>query len=250
MTPTDPPAGTVPPQDPHAASPGGRGAARRPATGGGPIYRHPIEAPEFGEPHDEFHRDTAVHHAPHDAENPEVGHEHSDVNVRALIMSALVIVLVTAAAHVIIYFLFGYMESEAAANQAPLSPIARPATDMPRTTTQSPVFSQSAAPGPQLLTNEPMALEKHRADEQKRLQGFGWVDQNAGVAHISIEQAKKLIVERGLPVRADAAAPPNLGTRRPAAGEGSGGRAITVPLPEPPAGGPPPQPAAKPHGGH
>ena len=248
MTPTDPPSRPVPPRDPQAPTDAPKGAGRRPATGGGPKYRHPIEAPEFGEPHDEFHRNTLVHYDHHDGENPDVGHEHSDVNIRPLFMSAVALLIVTVAAHVIIYFLFGFLESEAASNQAQLSPVARPATEMPRSTTASPAFNAgSATPGPQLLTNEPMALEQQRAEEQKRLQGFGWVNQSAGVAHISIDQAKKLIVERGLPVRADAPVPPLLGTRLPAAGEASGGRVITVPLPEPPAGAPAQQ-APKPHG--
>jgi hypothetical protein len=121
---------------------------------------------------------------------------------------------------------------------------------MPPTTAGDPGFSQGVT-GPQLLTNEPMALQKFRAEEQTLLHEYGWVDEKAGITRIPIAEAKKLVVERNLvPVRADSTVAPTLGTRLPAAGEGSGGRAITVPLPEPPAGGTPPAPPAKPQGGH
>ena len=87
---------------------------------------------------------------------------------------------------------------------------------MPSATTD-PHFSQGV-PAPQLLTNEPMALEKYRAEQLKRLQGYGWVDEKTGVAHMPIDEAKKLIVVRGLPVRADTTVTPTLGTRRAGCG--------------------------------
>ena len=35
---------------------------------------------------------------------------------------------------------------------------------------------------------------------RRTLEGYGWVDQPGGVARIPIEEAKKLLFERGLPV--------------------------------------------------
>ena len=64
------------------------------------------------------------------------------------------------------------------------------------------------------------------------LHGYGWVNQGAGVARMPIDQAKKLIVERGLPVREGEEVSPTLGTRLPARGESSGGRIITMGAPE------------------
>ena len=190
------------------------------------------------------------HHEPGDEDplhNEDVAHEHSDVDIRAVITSAIVLTVVALGSLVLMYGLFGWFEREAAARDPQVSPLSRPATEMPSATTD-PHFSQGV-PAPQLLTNEPMALEKYRAEQLKRLQGYGWVDEKTGVAYMPIDEAKKLIVVRGLPIRADTTVTPTLGTRVPAAGEASGGRAITVPLPEPPAGGTP-APAAKPHGGH
>jgi hypothetical protein len=115
---------------------------------------------------------------------------------------------------------------------------------MPKTT-ESPFFSQGVG-GPQLLTNEPVALEKQRSEELKRLHGYGWVDQKTGVAHLPIDEAKKLLVQRGVPVREGEPVAPALGTRLPARGEASGGRVITTTLPEREAGAAPP--AAPDHG--
>ena len=90
--------------------------------------------------------------------------------------------------------------------------------------------SGQEAPAPRLLTNEPASLSKFRAEETKKLEGYAWVDERSGVARVPIEQAKKLILQRGLPVRASGAADdPRIGTHAPAYGEASGGRAIAVP---------------------
>jgi hypothetical protein len=238
MKPTDPP---PPPHDP----PGPRAPARRPGLHGG----YHLHATGPASPYDDGV--PRHHHEPDDPlHNPDTAHEHSDVNVRAIITSAIILVVVGIAAHVSMWLLFGLFDRNATAAQRPVSPVARPATAMPRTTNESPVFSATGT-GPQLLTNEYRALEIHRAEVRTRLEGYGWVDQNGGVAHMPIEEAKKLLLERGLPVRGEGEAPRGLGTRLPATGEASGGRVITMPPADPPAGVGPPQPAARPHGqGH
>jgi hypothetical protein len=191
------------------------------------------------------------HHEPGDHDelrNEEVAHEHRDVHVRAVITSAIILAVVGVVSQVLMVLLFNWFEDQARANDPQVSPLAAQPTEMPPTTTTSPYFNEGVA-GIKLLTNEPMALDEHRAQSEKRLHEFGWVDEKTGVAHMPIEDAKKLILQRGLPVRAEGGVPADLGTRLPATGEASGGRAITVPLPDPPAGAPA-QPAAKPHGGH
>jgi hypothetical protein len=167
-------------------------------------------------------------HAPDDPlHNEGVDHEQSDVNVRAILTFAAGLAMVGVVVHVAMWLLFGLFERQAAANDPPVSPLAVPAAEMPRRTTGSPTFGN--APGPQLLTNEYMALEKHRATEAARLAGYGWVDQKEGVAHIPIDEAKKLLLQRGVPARGGPPVPPTLGTSLPAYGESSGGRTIIAP---------------------
>ncbi len=62
--------------------------------------------------------------------------------------------------------------------------------------------------------------------EAETLGTYGWVDEKSGVARMPIEEAKKLILQRGLPARAEGAADPTLGTPRAAYGESSSGRTI------------------------
>lgn len=179
--------------------------------------------------------DGVVHH-PHDdghghddTHNDAVAHEHADVNLRAVMLSAVALFVVVLVSQVLMYLLFGWFDRQAAANDPQVSPLAAPATQMPDRT-ETPAFSPNQN-APQLLTNEPMALERHRAGEQKRLGEYGWVNQGTGVSHLPIETAKKLIAERGLPVR-EGAAPASFTVRPEVRGEASGGRTVTVDLPE------------------
>ena len=87
------------------------------------------------------------------------------------------------------------------------------------------VFRQRA--GAEADGDEPCQSEGSPEAEQQQLHGYGWVDEKAGVARIPIDEAKKLMLERGLPVRPDPLTDPRLGTRTPASGESSSGRNIT-----------------------
>jgi hypothetical protein len=56
-------------------------------------------------------------------------------------------------------------------------------------------------PEPRLQTNPREDLADLRAREDARLHSYGWVDKNAGVVRIPIDDAIKLTLERGLPSR-------------------------------------------------
>jgi hypothetical protein len=51
------------------------------------------------------------------------------------------------------------------------------------------------------LVTEPMNLKNFRAHEEEILTTYGWVDQNAGIVRLPIEDAKALLLKQGLPVR-------------------------------------------------
>jgi hypothetical protein len=171
--------------------------------------------------------------------NEDVAHEHSDVNVRALLLSAVGLFAVVAVCAGIVYGLFQVLERQAAGRDTVMSPLARPAVPYP---------AADPAPGSpelRLLTNEPQYLERFRAQQAEALKG--------------IDDAKRRLLEQGLPVRAEAPTDPWMGTRLPARGESSGGRLIPItpggagadagqPV-QPPAAAPKPPDAPKP-GGH
>ena len=169
------------------------------------------------------------HHSPAEMHNDDVAHEHSDINIRALVWSMVVMFGVVIGTAVLMYVLFFFvLEPRAAARDPKLSPLALPATTMPPTTNASPFFG--GAPEPKLMTNEPANLQNVRGLEQQLLHEY-FLDEKAGVARIPIDEAKRLMIERGLAVRGDPVADDRLGTRRPASGESSSGRNITKDLP-------------------
>jgi len=205
------------------------------------------------DPHGAHGHGGAHHHpGPHgELENPHVAHEETDINVRAVLTTAGIVAGVGITVHILMWLLFGWFERDAVGRDPQLSPVAAPPVEMPASLNESPFFGPAAPDGVQLLTSEPMALRIHRAEEERRLRGYGWVDESAGIAHIPIAEAKKRLLERGIPVREFETAEPEVGTRIQAAGESSAGRRIT--------GAPPPaaylteQPsaddAAQPEGG-
>ena len=149
-------------------------------------------------------RGAAAGHAHHDPlyddglHNEDVAHEHSDINVRAVLIFAGGLAAVVFVCAVAMYGLFSLFERQAAANDPVVSPLARPAGLRP--------------PEPRLLENEPENLRVFQQGQSEALKG--------------IEAAKRQLLQQGLPVRAGASSEAWLGTRSPARGESSGGRAI------------------------
>ena len=57
-----------------------------------------------------------------------------------------------------------------------------------------------------LQTTAPLDLKRYRADQDKILAGYGWVDPQAGVVRIPVERAMELLLQKGYPVRGDSPA--------------------------------------------
>jgi hypothetical protein len=157
--------------------------------------------------------DSRHHYSDAEMHNPDVAHEEADINIRTVLMFAGGLAVIIVISALLMGLLFRVLSSQAAANDPQISPVARPSGQSP--------------PAPNLLTNEPAELRKFQVEEAGKLQGYGWVDQQGGVARLPIAEAKRLIIERGLPVRAGGGIDdPRTGTRAPAYGEASGGRTI------------------------
>jgi hypothetical protein len=60
-------------------------------------------------------------------------------------------------------------------------------------------------PEPRLQTSPREDLQNFREQEDTVLKSYGWVDRNAGIVRIPIEEAMKLTVQRGLPTRPERA---------------------------------------------
>ena len=54
-------------------------------------------------------------------------------------------------------------------------------------------------PGPQLQISARMDLRYFRAQEDKQLTNYGWVDRKSGIVRLPIERAMELVLQEGLP---------------------------------------------------
>ena len=122
------------------------------------------------------------------ADNPEVVHEESDVNVGAILRWGLGLAAVTFTVLAFLTWLQGMYMRESERAQIQQYPMA--------------VDRQGALPpAPRLQDNPQQELRDLRAKQQALLKGYGWVNKESGVARIPIEEAMRIVVERGLPTR-------------------------------------------------
>lgn len=118
-------------------------------------------------------------------ERAKRGYEGSDISVGRLFafaggVAGLVIFGVVASAVVFRFF----------ARHQPLGPPASPFENV-----------RPLPPQPRLQTEAPEDLKRYRTDQDKILNGYGWVDQNAGTMRIPIDQAMDILLKNGCPVR-------------------------------------------------
>jgi len=117
----------------------------------------------------------------------EAKHEDSDVDVKAIATFAIGLVVAAAIIHGLVWLLFVYFTNERATS-ARLFPLAA---------TQE----SQLPPEPRLQTTPRLDLLEMRAHEDELLTGYSWVNKDAGVVRIPIDQAMRIVVERGLPAR-------------------------------------------------
>jgi hypothetical protein len=129
------------------------------------------------------HPDTAdaTHH-------PEVHHEESDVNIRGIFAFGVALTVVTIVVYLVVGVLFKYLDAREAHQAAPEYPLAA-------------AEAHRLPPEPRLQTNPRRDLADLRAREDETLNGYSWVDRNAGIVRIPIEEAIKKTLEKGLPAR-------------------------------------------------
>src|SRR5262245_32221641 len=130
-----------------------------------------------------------VEQSEHEPHNLDVAHEQSDVALRPLLTFAGGLLALGAVAYFVVFLLFTYFTRQAdRASQDLRYPLAVGQADR-------------LPPEPRLQANPRQDLKDLREAEDLRLTTFGWVDRNAGVVRIPIEEAMKLTLQRGLPSR-------------------------------------------------
>jgi hypothetical protein len=131
------------------------------------------------------------HAGPDAASTPDVQHEHSDVNIAAVFGFGAALLVAAVVIHLLVYVLFQYYEARESQRVVPQFPLAV-------------AQERRVPPEPRLQTNPRQDLADLRAQDDETLSTYGWVDRNAGVVRIPIDEAIRLTLERGLPARNEA----------------------------------------------
>ena len=113
-------------------------------------------------------------------------YERDDVSGRGIFRFAITLVIGIVIAIFVMWFVLSKWTNRSLEVKMQLSP-----ADV-----EAPV-----APGPGLDAVPEVRLQETRARDAERLTTYGWLDQAGGVVHIPIEEAMRLLVERGLPAQ-------------------------------------------------
>jgi hypothetical protein len=128
------------------------------------------------------------------------GYERQDLQVSGILYFLLTIVVVTTLCLFALRGVFAFLDHREKALQPALNPLV---TDVPTDTRHvAPGYPQGVFPNPKLEEDERGQLNGIRLEEEKTLDSYGWVDEKAGTVRIPIDRAMDLLVQRGLPVRA------------------------------------------------
>lgn len=122
---------------------------------------------------------------------PENRHEHRDVNVWAVYKFGIALAVLCVVACGLLYGLYTFfLNREGGA-------LGRGKAD---------IDARTLPPNPRLQSKPITDLKEIREAEDKILNGYGWVDQGRGVAHIPVDRAIDLLAQRGLAARPESAA--------------------------------------------
>lgn len=126
---------------------------------------------------------------------PPLPVEGDGVSYSGILWFVVILTVTTLVCQALMWGMFAVLRDRESSQDLARSPLAVPQGQAP--------------PGPNLLAmlpnahGEPAALKDFRDKEEQVLHSFGWVDQNAGTVRIPIDRAKDLLLQRGLPTRAE-----------------------------------------------
>ncbi len=152
------------------------------------------------------------------------GFEREDLSTRGVFAFMIGLAVVGVVIYFIIVGMYRFLDNYERSQMSTASPLVTSKGAMSRVVTQADMdktFKDNGAPMLEVI--EGVDLRKDLINQENQLNSYGWVDEKAGVAHIPIDRAMELIVQRGLPVHAPGAAesataaPGNAPVRKPAA---------------------------------
>jgi len=138
----------------------------------------------------------------HEIENPETRYERRDLSPHAVLLFLVGLAVVSVLIYLTLWGFYGYLNSFQQKPERPPAPLEAVHGN------ENPERAIQRFPEPRLQPNPAADLNKFRTREEEILNSYGWADQQAGVAHIPIEQAIDIIAARGLAVRQGGETPP------------------------------------------
>src|ERR1035438_10596390 len=131
----------------------------------------------------------------------ETEFEREDLGTRGVFAFMIGLAVFGVVIYFIIIGMYSFLDNYERSQMATASPLVTSKGAMSRVVTQSDMdktFKDNGAP--MLETNERGQFRDFLTNQENQLHSYGWVDEKDGVAHIPIERAMELIVQRGLPV--------------------------------------------------
>ena len=161
-------------------------------------------------------------HKKHRHEDP--GFEQEDLGSKPIIGFIITLVISGVVIYYAIWGIFHFLDAYDRKHQQDRTPLIKVETNT--RDVQSQLIQRF--PDPRLEENERTQLNDFRYGEEERLNSYGWVDKNTGVAHMPIEQAMQMIAQKGLPTNPQSGiapfSPVNLAKAAAATADTSGGK--------------------------
>ena len=142
----------------------------------------------------------AVGHASPDDEYletpPGAEYEHTDANVWIIVKFLVWLTVSAVVIHFGLGLMYGFLIEQSKETGDQRYPMAAPADE------------RRLPPPPRLQQFPQNERYQFRVSEDELLNHYGWMNKNAGTVHIPIADAMRVLVERGLPARAQDPAQP------------------------------------------
>jgi hypothetical protein len=135
-------------------------------------------------------------------------YERRDIGVAGVVYFFLGLAAATMIIHFVLVGLYDFLDKRAKAHEPALSPLVTNVPTDARHVAKD--YPKQAFPDPRLETDERGQLNDERLREEQLLNSYGWIDEKSKTARIPIDRAMDLIAQRGLPVRPQTTAQPQV----------------------------------------
>ncbi len=132
--------------------------------------------------------------------NLDVSFEKSDLSARGILTFFVILLLSGVVFHLVVWGMYDGFIKLSDRMEPPVSPMAVQHTPAQPSPLQNTRVNVEQFPAPRLQVTEPQDATEFRLNEEKVLEEKPWEDKS-GVVHIPIEEAMKILVQRGLPSR-------------------------------------------------